>query len=56
MSKKYVFILLRLLCYLGGRYMASHKSQITKNKSGTLERTGRAILRNPFEESDSLNP
>ena len=34
--------------------MASDKSQITNNKSGTLERTGRNILRNPLEESDSL--
>ena len=39
---------------LGERYMASYKSQITNNKSGTLERTGRAILRNPLELSDSL--
>ena len=28
----------------GVSYMASDKSQITNNKSGTLERTGRAIL------------
>ena len=39
---------------LGGRYMASEKSQITNNKSGTLERTGRVILRNPLEQSYSL--
>ena len=39
---------------LGGSYMASDKSQITNNKLDTLKRTGRAILRNPFEESDSL--
>ena len=34
--------------------MASDKSQITNNKSGTLERTRRDILRNPLEESASL--
>ena len=34
--------------------MAIDKSQITNNKSGTPERTGCAILRNPLEESDSL--
>ena len=40
-------------CVLGGSYMASDKSQITNNKSCTLERTRCDILRNPFEESDS---
>ena len=39
---------------LGAGYKASDKSQITNNKSGTLGRTGRAILHNPYEESDSL--
>ena len=34
--------------------MASDKSQLTNNKSGTREITRRAILRNPSEESDSL--
>ena len=34
--------------------MASDKSQITNNKSGTLERTGRDILRKPLAVSDSL--
>ena len=35
--------------------MASDKLQITNNKSGTPERTRRAILRNPFEEGHSLH-
>ena len=35
--------------------MDSNKSQITNNKSGTLERTGRTILQNLLEESDSLH-
>ena len=34
--------------------MNSDKSQITNKKSGTLERTGHVILRNPLEEGDSL--
>ena len=38
----------------GDGYIACDKSQITNNKSGTPERTRRAIFRNPLEESDSL--
>ena len=39
----------------GDIYMASDKSQNTNDISGTLERTGRTTLRNPLEESNSLN-